>query len=50
MDDDFLRRMIDFYGEENIPNPEHYPLSFEFRIKGFIHHEKMKRGNIYGIE
>lgn len=44
-DDAFLTELIDHYGIENIPNPEHYPIRFEFLVKSFEHYIKMKLHN-----
>jgi hypothetical protein len=41
-DEAMLKEMIEFYGKENIPNPEHYPLRFEFLTKSFEHYNKMQ--------
>lgn len=37
-----LEEMIAHYGEENIPNPEHYPIRFEFLVKSYEHYMKMQ--------
>jgi hypothetical protein len=44
-DEQLLKEMIEFYGLENIPNPKHYPLRFEFLTKSFEHYKKMKAMN-----
>jgi len=40
--DKFTQEFIDYYGEENIPNPDQYPLRFEFLAKSFEHYKRMK--------
>lgn len=42
-DDDFLKEMIEFYGIENLPDPTHYPLRFEFMTKSFEHYKRCKQ-------
>lgn len=41
-DDEFLKEMIEHYGVENIPNPEQYPIRFEFLVKSFEHYKCMQ--------
>jgi hypothetical protein len=41
-DENMLKEMIEFYGKENIPNPEQYPMRFEFLTKSFEHYKKME--------
>lgn len=41
-DEKFLQEMIDYYGIQNIPDPKHWPMRFEFLVKSFEHHKKMK--------
>jgi hypothetical protein len=41
-DDETLNEMIEYYGIENIPNPEHYPMRFDFIVKSFVHYKKMQ--------
>lgn len=41
-DDETLNEMIEYFGTDNIPNPEHYPLRFEFMVKTFEHFKKMQ--------
>ena len=43
--DAFITEMLEHYGVENIPNPEHYPIRFEFLVKSFEHHLRMKFHN-----
>lgn len=38
-----LKEMIEFYGADKIPNPEQYPMQFEFLTKSFEHYKKMKQ-------
>lgn len=40
--DENLNEMIEYFGIENIPNPEHYPLRFEFMVRSFEHYKKMQ--------
>lgn len=47
-DDDTLKEMILFYGIENIPNPEHYPLCFEFLVKSYEHMKRMQHLETHG--
>lgn len=44
-DEIFLKEMIEYFGADRIPNPEQYPLKFEFMTKSFEHHKKMKTNN-----
>lgn len=44
-DEKMLKAMIEHYGIENIPNPEHWPMRFEFMVKSFEHYLRMKEGN-----
>jgi hypothetical protein len=41
-DDATLKEMIEYYGIENIPNPEQYPIRFEFLTRSFEHYKKMQ--------
>ncbi len=41
-DADTLDEFIDYFGIENIPNPEQYPIRFKFLIKTFEHYKNMK--------
>lgn len=41
-DDETLDEFIYYFGLENIPNPEQYPIQFEFLIKSFEHYKKMQ--------
>ena len=41
-DEAMLKEMIEFYGKENIPNPEQYPLRFDFLTKSFEFYKKMQ--------
>ncbi|MFA7407866.1 MAG: hypothetical protein WCY93_08650 [Anaerolineaceae bacterium] len=41
---DLLKEMIEVFGKENIPNPEHYPLRFEFLTKTVEHMRTMRKG------
>ena len=41
-DEQMLKEMIEHYGLENIPNPEHYPIRFEFLTRSFEHYKKMQ--------
>lgn len=47
-DEDTLKELILFYGAENIPNPEQYPLRFEFLVKSYEHIKRMERLERYG--
>lgn len=44
-DEKLFNEMVEYYGVENIPNPEHYPIRFEFLTKSFEHYKKMKDMN-----
>ncbi len=41
-DADTLDEFIDYFGIENIPNPEQYPIRFKFLVKTFEHYKTMK--------
>lgn len=41
-EDKELQEFIDYCGQENIPNPEQYPLRFAFLVKSFQHHKRMQ--------
>ena len=41
-DENMLQEMIEYFGADNIPNPQHYPLRFEFLTKSYEHHVRMK--------
>ncbi len=41
-DDTFFQELIEYYGQENIPNPEQYPIRFEFLVKSFEHYKRMQ--------
>ena len=41
-DDKFLEEFFEHFGEENIPNPEHYPVRFDFLVKSFEHYKRMQ--------
>lgn len=42
-DENTLKEMIEHYGADNIPNPEHWPMRFEFLMRSFEHYVRMKR-------
>jgi len=44
-DEKLFNEMVEHYGIENIPNPEHYPIRFEFLTRSFEHFKKMKTLN-----
>jgi hypothetical protein len=44
-DDEILEEMIEYFGADNIPNPLHYPIKFEFLVKTFLHHKRMQKNN-----
>lgn len=46
-DDETLKEFIEFYGVENIPNPDHHPKQFEFLFKSFEHTKRMQN-NVKG--
>ena len=41
-DEKLLNEMVEHYGVENIPNPEQYPIRFEFLTQSFEHFLKMQ--------
>lgn len=41
-DENMFNEMVNFFGRENIPNPEQYPIRFEFLTKSFEHHKYME--------
>ena len=41
-DEKLFNEMVEHYGIENIPNPEHYPIRFEFLTRSFEHFKKMQ--------
>lgn len=41
-DDEFIEEFIEYYGIENIPNPDQYPRRFEFLVKSFEHYKRMQ--------
>lgn len=41
--EEMFKEMIEFYGAENIPNPEQYPRQFEFLTKSFEHYKRMEK-------
>ena len=42
IDDALIEEFIEYYGIENIPDPNQYPKRFEFLIKSFEHYKKMQ--------
>ncbi len=40
--DEMLENMIAHFGVENIPNPLHYPIRFEFLVRSYEHYLRMK--------
>lgn len=44
-DEKLFNEMAEHYGIENIPNPEQYPIRFEFLTRSFEHFKKMKTLN-----
>jgi hypothetical protein len=42
-DEDMFEAMIELFGIENIPNPEQYPMQFEFLTKTFEHYKNMSK-------
>lgn len=41
--DDVLNDMIEYFGQENIPNPKHHPKRFDFLVRSYEHYLKMKK-------
>jgi len=42
-EDEFLAELLEYCGgEKNIPNPDQYPMRFEFLIKSFQHYKRMQ--------
>lgn len=39
---EFIENFIDHFGVDRIPNPVMYPIQFEFLLKSYEHHLKMK--------
>ena len=48
MTDEDIKGFIDYFGEENIPNPEQYPIKVEWLMKWYInivmHNREIKNG------
>lgn len=46
-DDETLKEFIEYYKQTNtpIPNPEQYPMQFEFYVKMFEHYKTMQAFN-----
>ena len=44
-DEKMLQEMIDYFGIENIPNPDQYPKRFEFLTKSYEHYIRMQKFN-----
>lgn len=42
VDEQTIKEMFDYFGDTTLPNPEHYPIQFQFLIDSFLHHKKMK--------
>jgi hypothetical protein len=42
--EDMLKEMIEYFGEKNIPDPEQYPIRFQFLTKSFEHYKRMDKG------
>lgn len=38
-----IEDFIEFFGIENIPNPDQYPKQLEFLIKSFRHYKNMEK-------
>lgn len=43
-DDDFIKEMIEYYGK--MPNPQQYPIRFEFLTQSFEHRKKMQENKL----
>lgn len=44
LSDKQLRKMIDYFGEDRLPDPLLYPLSFNFYVKMFLYLRKNRKG------
>jgi hypothetical protein len=48
MTDEDIKGFIDYFGEENIPNPEQYPIKVAWLMKWYInivmHNREIKNG------
>lgn len=44
-DDAFIEEFIEYYGVENIPDPNQYPARFEFLVKSYEHYKRIKDMN-----
>ena len=49
LSDKQLRKMIDYFGEDRLPDPLLYPLSFNFYVKMFLYLRKSSESQ-YGDE
>jgi hypothetical protein len=37
-----LNEMIELFGTDRIPNPDHYPMRFKFLVESFRHYKNMQ--------
>jgi hypothetical protein len=44
IDDKTIKEFFDYYKNTPLPDPEHYPMQFQFLIDSFVHHKNMKKG------
>lgn len=44
VDSRVIEEFFDYYKNTPLPNPEHYPIQFQFLIDSFLHYKNMKKG------
>jgi hypothetical protein len=42
VDEETIKEFFDYFGDTALPDPEHYPIRFQFLIDSFVHHKNMK--------
>lgn len=48
-DKEMFEEMVEFYGSDKIPNPDHYPKQFEFLTRSFEYYKKTQNKEIQKI-
>lgn len=42
VDEQTINEFFDYFKDTPLPNPDQYPIQFQFLIDSFVHHKKMK--------
>jgi hypothetical protein len=48
VDSNLIEEFFDYFKNTPIPNPDQYPIQFQFLVDSFVHYKKMQKGT--GVE